>query len=82
MARYKKHKKHSIEERNQLVLLYLDRHMSSFQIIRDNNIFPDILEINLLFRCQVVNLSIQSCFYRYTHLDEVYMSLNLLNPLY
>ena len=38
MARYKKHKKYSIEERNQLVLLYLDRHMSSYQIIRENDI--------------------------------------------
>lgn len=35
---YKKHKQHSIETKNQIVLLYLDKHMRFSDIIRQYNI--------------------------------------------
>lgn len=34
----KTHKKYTIEEKNQIVLLYLDRHMSATQIAREYNL--------------------------------------------
>jgi transposase-like protein len=35
---YKKHKQFSIEEKNQIVLLYLDKHMGQNEILRTYNI--------------------------------------------
>jgi transposase-like protein len=38
MRKSKKHKVHSIEEKNKIVLLYLDNHMSRKQLIDQNDI--------------------------------------------
>jgi transposase-like protein len=38
MRKTKKHKVFSIEEKNQIVLLYFDRHMSRKEILREYNI--------------------------------------------
>ena len=42
----KTHKKYTIEEKNQIVLLYLDRHMGSNQIVRKY----DLAHMNVLLR--------------------------------
>ena len=42
----KTHKKYSIEEKNQIVLLYLDRHMGLNQIVRKY----DLADCNILLR--------------------------------
>ena len=41
MRKTKKHKVFSIKEKNQIVLLYLDRHMSAAQIKKEYNIVHD-----------------------------------------
>lgn len=38
MRKTKKHKQYTIEEKNKIVLLYLDRHMGATQIVREYEI--------------------------------------------
>ena len=44
--KYKKHKKYTTEEKIQIVLLYIDRHMSITEIVR----MYDISDRNVLYR--------------------------------
>ena len=44
--KYKKHKKYTSEEKIQIVLLYIDRHMSITEIVR----MYDISDRNILYR--------------------------------
>jgi len=46
MRVYKKHKVHTTEEKIQMALLYLDRHMSAIQIVREF----DLANTHVLYR--------------------------------
>lgn len=41
-SNYKTHKRYTIEEKNQIVLLYLDHHMSAIQIVRAYDLAQEI----------------------------------------